>query len=159
MNAVPYLLRAFVKGRRGVAGIEAALAIGLVLLPLSLGLMDLGTELAAVARLDRALQSAVFYAWAYPGAFTTAGLQNAASAGYGSASPPVTVQTSTACSCVTNTYSPTASVACTGATCPTGQQVAGYTTITASISLPLPASLPGLSSPMPLSVQGTIRTR
>ena len=146
MKPVAHLLRRFATGRRGVAGVEAALAIGLLLLPLSLGMMDLGTEIAATARLDRALQAATFYAWAYPGAFTTAALQNAAKTGYGPASPPVTVNASTACSCVTALYSATGAVACNGA-CPAGQQVAGYTTITASISLPLPASLPAWPRP------------
>ena len=146
------------RGRGGFAATEAALAIGLVLIPLSLAVMAYGAVLAADVRLDRALQAAVFYVWNNPTGFTSTGIQNAATAGYGTASPTLTVTSSTACSCVSNGYNPVSTVSCTG-TCPSGQQVADYLTITASASFTLPVTLSYLASPLPRSLSGTIRTK
>jgi Flp pilus assembly protein TadG len=151
-------LAAFRRDRRGVAALETAFAFGFVLLPLCLGMSDLATEIRATMRLDSALQSAVFYVWANQGTFTAAGIQSAAQAGYGAEAPTLTVTSSTACSCVTFYYLPASGIACTG-TCPLLQTRAAYTTVTASISLTLPAPLPPLISPAALSVRGTVRTQ
>jgi Flp pilus assembly protein TadG len=144
--------------RRGSAGVEAALAVSLVLVPLSLGMADMGATLATSTRLDRALQSALFHVWANPGSYTSSSISQAASASYGSVGPTLSVTSSTACSCVSSSYNPIASVACT-ASCPTGQTRATYLTIGASTSYTLPAPIPGVTSPRPLSVQGTIRVQ
>ncbi|MBV8915291.1 MAG: hypothetical protein JOZ05_19910 [Acetobacteraceae bacterium] len=143
-------------GRRGSASVEAALAVSLVLIPLALGMADVGATLATSSRLDRAIQSAIFHVWANPSSYTAASISQAASASYGTAAPTLTVTSSTACSCVALSYNPVASVACTD-TCPTGQTRATYLTIGASASYTLPAPIPGLTSPWALSVQGTIR--
>jgi hypothetical protein len=144
--------------RRGSASVEAALAVSLVLVPLSLGMADMGATLATSTRLDRALQSAVFHVWANPTSYTAASIAQAANASYGSAGPTLNLTSSTACSCVASSYNPMSSVACTGS-CPTGQTRATYLTIGASTSYALPAPIPGLSSPRALSVQGTIRVQ
>jgi hypothetical protein len=119
---------------------------------------DLGATLATSTRLDRALQSATFHVWANSGSYTGSSISQAAADSYGSAGPRLTVTSSTACSCVSASYNPVASVACT-AGCPTGQTRATYLTIAASTSYTLPAPIPGLASPRPLSVQGTIRVQ
>lgn len=143
-------------GRRGSASVEAALAVSLLLVPLALGMADIGAILSTSTRLDRALQSAIFHVWANPTSYTGTSISQAASASYGTAAPTLSVTSSTSCSCVSSSYSPVATVACTGA-CPTGQTRATYLTIGASTSFTLPAPLPGLPSPSPLSAQGTIR--
>jgi Flp pilus assembly pilin Flp len=152
-------LRRLRRDRRGVAAIEAALAIGFLLIPLCLGMIDIATELNEAARLDRALQSATFYVWANPGSFTTAGVQSAAQVGYGAAAPPLAVATSTACSCVSSGYAPSGSaILCLGL-CPLGQKMATYLTISLTSTLALPVPLAPLASTAGFSVQGTIRTQ
>ena len=144
--------------RIGSASVEAALAISLVLIPLCLGMVDMAATLAVTARLDRALQAAVYYVWANPTSLSASNIQQAANAAYGSASPTLSVSTSTACSCVLKSYQPVSSISCSN-TCPSGQTRASYMTISASTSYPLPAPLPWLTSPQNLSFQGTVRTQ
>jgi Flp pilus assembly protein TadG len=146
------------RDRGGVAATEAALAAGLVLIPLTLGVIDYGALIAAEARLDRALQAATFYVWNNPTGFTAAGISSAATAGFGTASPTLTVGSATACVCVSSGYVKGAAVSCTGS-CPTGQQVGAYLTITASATFTLPVSVPYLHAPVSRSVSGTIRTQ
>jgi Flp pilus assembly protein TadG len=146
------------RDRRGIAAAEAALAVGLVLIPLTLGVIDYGLLVADEARLDRAMQAATFYVWNNLTSFTASGIQSAATAGFGSASPTLTVSSSTACVCVSSGYVKGAAVSCTG-TCPTGQQVGAYLTITTSARFTLPVSVPYLHSPVTRSLSGTIRTQ
>jgi Flp pilus assembly protein TadG len=158
--------RGWLRDRRGVAATEAALAISLILMPLILGVIDYGALLAAEARLDRALQAAVYYVWNNPTSFTTAGISSAgtagissaANAGFGGASPTLTVTSTMACSCVSSGYSPVSTVSCSGS-CTSGQTVAAYVTITASASFTLPVAVSYLASPLSRSVSGTIRTQ
>src|SRR6185437_2916861 len=72
--------------RRGSVAVEAALALGLVLVPLLLALSDLGLALSVQMRLERANQAALFYAWGTSGA-SVASIKSAASAGYGVSDP------------------------------------------------------------------------
>lgn len=116
--------------RSGSASVEAALAISLVLIPLCLGTVDMAATLAITARMDRAIEAAVYYVWANPTSSNTTNIQQAASAAYGAASPTLTVSSSTSCSCVSNSYLPVKSISCSS-TCPTGQTRASYLTITA----------------------------
>jgi hypothetical protein len=150
------------KNRRGAAAIEAALVIGLVLVPLCLGVAAYGLVLVDTARLDRALQAGLFYVWSNPTGFTTPGLQTAAAAGYdgtsyATASPALTVGAATACKCVSSGYSPVSAVSCTGS-CPSGQTVATYVTVAASATFTLPIVVRSLISPLTQSVSGTVRT-
>jgi Flp pilus assembly protein TadG len=146
------------RDRRGVAATEAGLAIGFILIPLTLGVMAWGAVLAAEARLDRALQAAAFYVWNNPTGFTSGGISTAANAGFGAASPTLTVTSSTACKCVSSGYNPVSTVSCAG-TCTSGQTVATYETITVSASFTLPVTVSYLAQPLARSVSGTIRTQ
>lgn len=135
------------------------MTVSLVLVPLMLGTVDLGEALAQTSRLDHAFDAALYHIWANPGGFTVSSIQQAAQAAYGSAAPALTITTAAACACVSSSYIKGVAVTCT-ATCPTGQALAAYQTVTAAVQFPLPAAFPGvLTSPMSLSVQGTVRTR
>jgi Flp pilus assembly protein TadG len=149
----------FWRDRTGVAATEAALATSIVLIPLSLGIIDYGALVADEARLDRALQSAVYYVWNNPTGFTTAGIQSAAAAGFGTASPTVTVTASSSCQCVSNGYSPVGGTVSCSATCPSGEALASYLTITATATFTLPVTVPTLASSLTRSVSGAIRTQ
>jgi Flp pilus assembly protein TadG len=153
-----------IRDRRGVAATEAALAAALILVPLALGVMDIGSAIADQARLDRALQAAAFYVWSNPTGYTGAGIATAASAGYGTAAPTLTVTPSStvtpapACYCISSGYVKASSVACTGS-CSSGQTVGAYLTITASATFTLPVTLPYLAASFSQTVSGTIRTK
>jgi Flp pilus assembly protein TadG len=146
------------RDRAGVAAIEATITIGLILAPLSLGVIDYATALTDMVRLDQALQSAVYYVWNNQTGYTNAGITAAADAGFGAAAPTPTVTTTTACSCVSSGYSKVSSVSCAGS-CPTNQTVATYLTITVSASFTLPVTVPTLTSPWAQSLSGTIRIK
>ena len=68
---------------RAVVSVEAALALALVMLPLLLGLFDLGTALTVRLRVDRAVQAGLFGAWGVAGA-SAGQIAQAAQAGGGS---------------------------------------------------------------------------
>jgi Flp pilus assembly protein TadG len=154
------------RDRGGVAATEAALAISLVLVPLALGVIDVSLAIVDTARLDRALQAAVFYVWNNPTSFnvnplptaTTSALSTAATNGYGSNSPTLTVSAATACMCVSSGYIQGAAVSCTGS-CSAGQTVAMYATITVSATFTLPVTLPYVGSSVAQSLSGVIRTQ
>ncbi len=154
----PHRRRCLARDRGGVAAVEAALALGLVLIPLCLALVDYGMALADAMRLDRALQAAAFYVWSNPSGFTAAGITSAGTAGFGTATPAVSVTSSSACFCVSSGYSKGASVSCTGS-CSGGGAVGSYVTITASHTFTLPVRVPHLASSLALSISGTIRTQ
>lgn len=148
--------------RRGTATIEAAMALAFIIVPLCLGTADLALAITTANRIDRALQAALFYIWANPGSATASGVQTAAAASWSGDTPSLTVSVSTACACVSGGYQPAGSVACTGtgtSTCPAGQTLASYTTVTASTSVTLPFPLPGLPSAYAPNVSATVRTQ
>ncbi len=149
-----------------MAAIEAALATSLLLVPLSIGVIDLSLAINDAARLDRALQAAAFAVWNSPSSFTANPLGTAAANtistaainGFGNTiTPAPTVSSSTACYCVTNGYSKGSSVSCSGS-CSSGT-VGVYVTITVSYNFTLPIAVPYLASPLAQSVSGTIRTK
>lgn len=153
-------------GRAGVVSVEAALAIALVLLPACLGVIGLGMALTAADRLDHAVQSAAYYAWANQGSATDwgsagssslAGAQNAAVAAYGTAAPAATIAVSVAFYCVTDGYEPVAPAVTDTTACPSGEALATYLTIAASTSV-TPPGLPSAAT-IPLAVNGTVRVR
>jgi Flp pilus assembly protein TadG len=155
----------FRRDRRGVAATEAAYATAVILVPLALGVIDIGVVVADMARLDRALQAAAFAVWSSPSNFiasplpsaATSAISTAANAGFGSAAPTPTVSASTACYCVTSGYSKGSSVSCSGS-CTSGT-VGAYVTITVSATFTLPIAVPYFSSSLSQSVSGTIRTQ
>jgi len=130
--------------------------MSLVLVLLCVGAVNVGETEAAAARLDRALQAALYYVWTNPTTFNALEIQSAATAAYGASSPSLTVSSSTSCSCVTSGYKPASSVSCTG-NCSTGQTMASYVKIVLSTTYSVPASYPGLPSSESLSVSGTAR--
>lgn len=145
--------------RRGSVAVEAALAMGLVLVPLLLALADLGIALSAQMRLERANQAALFYAWGNSGA-SVSSIQTAASAGYGARDPSFTATASEACYCIspTGTRSSGTAVACSGS-CSAGEQVATWLTVQSSTSVALPAPLPGHGSTLSMSAGSIARVQ
>ncbi len=139
--------------------VEAALALALVVLPLLLGLFDLGTALTVRLRVDRALQAGLFGAWGVSGA-SSSQIASAAVAGAGSGSPAVTAAASVACYCLppTGTVQGASPTDCDDDTpCPAGQVLGDWASVTASASVTLPVPLPGVASPLVLSASGTAR--
>ena len=171
MRAAPQRLwtaphRRAARGNRGIASIEAALAISLVLVPVCLGVIELGVALAAVERLDSAVQAAAFYAWANQGtpsgwgslgSASLAGAQSAAAAAYGTSGPAATITASVAFYCVANGYSQVQPAVTDATACPAGESLAVYLTTAASTSV----SVPGMAhtTVIPLSVSGTVRVQ
>ena len=146
------------RGRRcGSVSVEAALALGLILVPLLLGVVDLGLGMIVHMRLDRAVQAALFYAWGTPGPSTSA-VQSAARSGYGASSPTLTATAAIACYCIapTGTRQSGTVKSCTG-TCTAGQALASWVTINANASFSLPFPLPYLGSTFALSSTATAR--
>ena len=157
-RTTPRTPRATPRATRGSASVEAALTIALVMIPLTLGMIDYGEAISETARLDRAYQAAIYNIWANPGSYTASTIQSAAQAAYGSTSPSLSISTTTACYCVTSGYIKGSAVSCT-ATCSGGQILAAYQTVAASTRFALPAAFPGVTSPMPLTVAGTVRVK
>ncbi len=152
--------------RRGVAAVEAALAIALVLIPLCLGAIGLGMALVTVNRLDRALQAAIFYAWANPGSAADwgeadsanlAATRAAAETAYGAAMPGATIDTAVAFYCVSGGYTQVPPAIAYNAACQAGQSIATYLTVIARASV-VPPGVP-LAAAIPLTVTGTVRVR
>ncbi|MDE2580749.1 MAG: pilus assembly protein [Rhodospirillales bacterium] len=143
--------------RRGAASIEAALALALVVLPMLLGLFDLGTALTLRLRVDRALQAGMFAAWALSGP-SAAQIVPAAVAGGGSFGPAISAQVGFSCDCLpaTGTLAQATPVACTDA-CPSDQVAGEWMSLTTRGSASLPFPLPGLVSPLVLSATATVR--
>lgn len=152
------------RGNRGVASIEAAFGISLVLIPVCLGVIGLGLALTTAERLDSAVQAATFYAWANQGtpsgwgsagSASLAGAQSAAVAAYGTGGPGATITTSVAFYCVASGYSRVAPAVTDTTACPAGELLAVYLTISASASV-TPPGMPS-ATVIPLSVSGTVR--
>lgn len=148
--------------RRGTAGavsVEAALALGLVLLPLFLGVVDLGQGIIVRMRLDRATEAALFEAWGVPGA-SAAAVQAAAQAGYGTAVPALTADASFACYCIApaGTRQSGTAVSCTG-NCAAGQSLGEWLTTHLSAALALAFPVPFLGSTLNLTATATARVQ
>ncbi len=147
---------------RAVVSVEAALALALVMLPLLLGLFDLGTALTVRLRVDRAVQAGLFGAWGVAGA-SAGQIAQAAQAGGGSGSPAVSASASLACYCLppTGTLQDASPVECDDdeGECPSGQVLGDWATVTARASVSLPFPLPWVSSPLQLGATGTARVQ
>jgi len=154
--------RRLLRDRNGVAAVEAAIVISLVLAPLCMGVAAYAMVIADTVKLDRALQAAMFYVWNNPTGFTTSGVQTAAAAGYDNTSfpntsPTLTVTTTSVCYCVSTSDVKGSSVSCTG-TCTSGT-VGTYVTVTASATFTLQLVVQALTSSVTQSVTGTVRTQ
>ena len=146
------------RNRRGAASVEAALGVSIVLIPLCLAGVNAAETEAVAARMDRALQAAIYYAWTNAGSYTNANVQSAASTAYGSASPTLAVNVSTACTCVTSLYRFASSIVCL-LPCPLNQTQAKYVTVTETATYTLPAPFPAFPSSKSLNVTGTVRVQ
>lgn len=146
-------IRRFLNDRRGAAAVEATLVFTFLSVPLMLGSVDCGFAFNGWTRMNLALRTVLFYAWANPGAAIPSTVNPDTS---------VTITTATACYCILPTgWGPVPGgtpVSCT-ATCNSGYQVAEYLTVNASTSVTLPVSAPGLSSPLALSAQAVVRVQ
>jgi len=144
-------------GQCGSVSVEAALALGVILVPLLLGVVDLGDGIIVRMRLDRAVQAALFYAWGTPGPSNSA-VQSAAQSGYGASSPALAATAGIACYCIapTGTRQGGTVESCSG-TCTAGETLGTWVTIDASTSLSLPFPLPGWGSSLVLSSTATAR--
>lgn len=153
-------LRDFIGARRGAVAVEAALAITLVLVPLCLGAADLGVVFTTQARLDQAMQAAVFAAWGNAAGASPSVLQAVVTQAYGAAPPSLAMTTpSLACVCLTiasgqETSTPTNC----GASCASGQ-AAVYLSLSLSTAVTLPVPLPALPPAIALSSGGTVRVQ
>jgi len=152
--------------RRGVVSVEAALGIALVLIPVCLGVIGLGKALIAAGQMDRAVQAAVFYAWANQGtpagwgsagSTSLAAARNAAIAAYGAAAPAATITTSVAFYCVSRGYAQVPPAVTDTTACPAGESLATYLTVAASASV-TPPGMPSAAA-IPLSVTSTVRVQ
>ena len=154
------VLKRFARCRGGAISVELALLGAAVLIPLTFGAID-GAELVMCrARLDQALQDALYYAWANGGVVTAANVQSNAAASYGTVATQPSVIATITQYCIT----PATGYPATGApgtpsngSCSGGQIVETYLAVTASMSVTMPVSLWFASGPVSMSVSGKAR--
>jgi Flp pilus assembly protein TadG len=150
------LLRRFRRDRRGVAALETALAVSLVVLPLCAGLVVAGQALQLQYRLTRAMHAGFIYAWRNPTASNTA-IQSAVQA----AIPTLTLYSNAAsnlCFCIPpngTIIQSNGSFACGTQTCSNGTVLSVWVSIVVGGTYSPLFPFPGL----PTSVQsgGTVR--
>jgi Flp pilus assembly protein TadG len=123
------------RDRDGAVGMEMAL-VGVFLVPLVIGAVDIGLMVRTEEQLNQTLRSGFFYAWANNGSVTAANVQTIAAASYG-ASPQPTVNATITQYCITPaTGYPSSGTpqTPTSGTCPSGTSIETYLSITATIS-------------------------
>ena len=147
--------------RGGSVAVETALVVSLFLLPLLLGMWDFAIVLQAGARLDQALEGAVFYAYASAAnAQDNAGLTTAANNAFGSGAPALTVGTpQTSYYCITPPGGSRLNGSAAGAStqCGSGQVLAAYLSLSFSTTVALPVAVPWLGGSVPLSTSAIVR--
>ena len=151
-------LRRMLADRAGVVSLEAALLVGLVLVPLLGAAADFGLVLTAWAAVTRAEQAGLFYA--FSNGVSISGIQSAAQAAYGTLTAAPIVTASSACYCLSSAQpwsrDGAAAVACTS-TCTAGDTLTEFLTVSVNAAVPLPLPLPGLASPFPIAAMATAR--
>lgn len=152
-----------IRDRAGVANIEAALLTSLVLAPVLGGATDAGLILYYWGEITRAEQAGILSAWGNS-AITTGTIVNAAQTAFGNSSVTPTIQAAITCYCLPSA-SPwnrtgAVAVACPS-TCASGSILTEYATVSVStlVTLPLPVSPLGLSSPYPIVAKATARVQ
>jgi len=160
-DALPRGRRGLASDRRGAIAVETALSFSLVLLPLFLGAADVAVLLATRFRLEAAVRNAVFYAYSSAAnAQSVTGIENAATSGYGSGGPALTVATPTfAYYCIeaNGTEATGTEESGSSASCPTGQSLATWLTVSVSASASLPVTIAPFPATVPLGASATVR--
>jgi Flp pilus assembly protein TadG len=147
--------------RRAAVAVESALTFGLILVPLFLGAADAAVLLAAQSRLEAAVHSALFYAYASAANATSpSGIENAATEGYGSFGPALTVATPAyAYYCIepNGTEATGTEEGSSSASCPSGQSLATWLTVSVSATVSLPVSIAPFPDSVKLAASATVR--
>ena len=155
------VIHALAADRRAAVAVESALTFSLILLPLFLGAADAAVLLAVQFRLEEAVHNALFYAYASAANATSpSGIENAATEGYGSDGPALTVATpSYAYYCIEpdGTEATGTEENSSSASCPSGQSLATWLTVTVSATVSLPVSIAPFPDSVPLSAGATVR--
>lgn len=154
------------KDRRAIAAVETALVISFLLLPMMALITGSGQALLEQYRIDRGLHSGLMYAWGKPTA-PQGEIQSAATSGYGSYTPAMTAVASIACYCITAPAASPATAgtraggttAVCGSTCPSGQTLGTWVTVTASTTFTPIFTLNWGSAAWPISATGTVRVQ
>ena len=153
--------RAVIADRLGAVAVESALTFSLLLLPLFLGGADVAMLMSTHLRLQAAVRNALFYAYASStNAADPTGIESAATTGYGSGGPTLTVATpSYAYYCVapTGTEATGTAESSSSASCPSGQSLATWLTVSVSATVALPFTIAPFAANMPLSASATVR--
>jgi len=145
--------------RRGVVSMEAALVITSMLLPITLGSIQLGLIFHTQARLDTALQAGLQNMWATGKANDTA-ISKAATDNWGSNSPKLTIQpAATAYYCNASDGTKGSVSSTSPPTCASGQTAATYVTLAMSAVPPGVFTLQGIPVPSTLYSKATVRTQ
>lgn len=153
--------RRFGADRRGVVAVETALVFGLFFVPLFLGGADAAMLMKTEVQLEGAVRSAVFFAYSSSAnANDAAGVENAARVGYGSGGPALSVAAPMyAYYCITPTGTEASGTAVASATvsCPSGQSVGTWISISVTAEVTLPVSIAPFPASVPLSAGATVR--
>ncbi len=147
--------RDFLKSEGGAVAVEAALVMGLLLVPLLFGFWDVAQIGLAQAEVQEGLQDAVSYV-AAGNSNNEAGITTAAQAAYGSS---ISISMSTVCYCVSMTSSsPTmpTSISCTSS-CAAGTDLEQFMILTVSKTISVPFTVPYLGASKTVTSTGQVR--
>ncbi len=143
-------LRHPLRDRRGVASLEAAILIALLLVPLCGGLADSGLILVNWMRVNRAERAALLYAWG-AGA-NTGGMLTAATTAFGGPAPSVSA--TAACYCLPSDQTwnrDNAQAVSCGSTCTSGDTLTEFVSVTVGTTVALPVPVPFYASSYTIS--------
>ena len=158
------LLRRLWLHRRGVIAVEMALVTSGFLLPITAGLFETGQALLTQYRLSRGLHAGLMYAWAVPANANASSIQNAATAGFqtattsGYGSTVVTPVATLQYYCVDPTTGIHGATQVTsGTACGSGLMLGTWVALTLSASIPTAFQFNNGAASWPLTVTGTVR--
>ena len=153
--------RSLLGDRRGVIAVETALTFSLFFLPLFLGGADVAVLMGTQLQLQAAVRNEIFYAYSSSSnATNTAGIEAAATVAYGTGGPTLSVATPTYayyCIAPNGTEATGAAESSSSVTCPNGETLATWLTVSVSATASLPVSIAPFSATMPLSASATVR--
>lgn len=153
--------RSLLGDRRGVIAVETALTFSLFFIPLFLGGADVAVLMATQVQLQAAVRNELFYAYSSSSnAMDTAGIEAAATAAYGTGGPTLSVATPTYayyCIAPNGTEATGTAESSSSATCPSGESLATWLTVSVSATVSLPVSTAPFSNTVPLGASATVR--